>query len=77
MVTAVTDIWTPRYRDKVCLIATYKVISGDNYIRFTKAKHLEGMLFKVSGDKIRSCHVDSNGKIPCYAVPMDMLERVK
>lgn len=71
------DIWTPRYRDNVCLVATYKVLNGDNYIKFTKARHLNGMLFKITGDEIRNCPVDSNGRIPCYAIPMDKLERVE
>ena len=73
----VTDIWTPRYRDKVCLLATYKVLDGNNYIRFTKARPLDGMIFKIDGAKVKTCPIDSNGKIPCYAIPMGMLERVE
>lgn len=71
------EIWTPRYHDNVVLIATYKVKSGDNFIKFTKAKYLAGKIFKISGADIKSCPLDDNGKITCYAVPMDKLELVK
>lgn len=70
------EIWTPRYHDKVVLIAKYKVCSGSNTIKFTKAKHLLGHLFQISGDEIRKCKLETNGSIPCYAVPMDRLEDV-
>lgn len=67
------EIWSPRYHDNVVLIAKYKVCNGQNMIRFTRAKHLLGKTFRVSGDEIRRCKVETNGRIPCYAVPMDKL----
>ena len=71
------SIWQPRYKDNVVLIATYKVVRGINEIEFTKAKHLAGMKFVCDSDTIRNCPIESNGKIECYAVPMDKLERVE
>lgn len=68
------EIWMPRYKDQVCLIATYKVHDGVNEIRFTKAKHLAGKVFEVDGEDVRRCPKDSNGRIDCYAVPMSMLK---
>lgn len=73
----VIEIWQPRYKDNVVLIATYKVMDGNNFIRFTKAKHLAGSLFVVHSSVIRSCPKDTNGKIACFAVPLDMLEKVE
>lgn len=70
-------IWQPRYKDNAVLIATYKVTNGDNEIVFTKAKHLLGMKFKCNSDVIRNCPIESNGKINCFAVPMDKLERIE
>ncbi len=70
------EIWTPRYHDNVVLIATYKVQSGDNLIRFTKAKHLQGKVYKISGSDIRSCPLDDNGRISCFAVPLEKLTLV-
>lgn len=69
------EIWAPRYKDDVALIAPFKVKDGDNVIRFTKAKHLAGMEFHIDGDIIRQCPKDDNGKITCFAVPMDLLRR--
>lgn len=67
------DIWTPRYKDRKVLIASYKV-KELNKIIFTKAKHLAGHEYIMSGAKIRSYPIDTNGKVQCYAVPLDDLE---
>jgi len=65
-------IWSPRWHDRKALIAKYKV-KDNNEIIFTKAKSLEGRVFKISGEEIRRYPLESNGKIPCYAVPMEKL----
>ncbi len=57
------------------LLAKYKV-GNDNLIVFTKAKHLAGMEFRISGEEVRKCPLETNGKVPCYAVPLDSLERI-
>lgn len=75
-------IWTPRYSDahtsgeRVALLARYKVdhASPVILIEFTKAKHLAGQRFCIPREVAQRCAVDSNGKIPCYAVPMNALE---
>lgn len=67
------EIWTPRYHDDVCLIAKRKVREGWNYIKFTKDKHLKAV-YRITGANIKKCPLETNGKIPCYAVPMDALE---
>ena len=66
----IIEIWQPRYRDRVCLVAKYKVSRGANRIRFTKAKEYAGMEFEVDFENIVSCPVESNGRIDCYAVPL-------
>ncbi|MBM3210577.1 hypothetical protein FJZ33_00035 [Candidatus Poribacteria bacterium] len=70
------EIWAPRYRDKVVLIAKYRVCSGWNEIVFTKAKHLAGMKFHIQSSEIVKCLLDTNGSVPCYAVPFDKLIRM-
>jgi len=66
-------IWQPRYKDKKILIAKYKV-GTHNKIVFTKAKHLMGNDWYLSGKNIVESELDTNGKIPCYAVDVDKLE---
>jgi len=68
----VIDIWQPRWKDRVVLIATYKV-GTHNLIRFSKAKSMEGDWY-LSGETIKQCPKDYNGKIECYAVPISKLE---
>lgn len=70
MSSAKIDIWTPRYHDRKVLIAKYKV-QTNNLIEFTKAKHLKGMKFEMSGADIAKHPIESNGKLECYAVPLD------
>lgn len=65
-------IFSPRYRDKVILIATYKV-GTHNLITFTKAKHLPDTYY-LSGTTIQKYPIDSNGKIACYAVSQNELQ---
>lgn len=65
------ELWQPRWRDKVLLIAKYKV-QADNRIVFTKEKSMPGEYY-LSGETIKKYPVESNGKIPCYAVHMDEL----
>lgn len=73
------DIWFPRYssaytatNERVALLAQYKVQSASPLIivNFTKAKHLMGQRFCVRKEDVLRCPIDTNGKIPCYAVPM-------
>lgn len=67
------EIWSPRYHDNVCLVGKNKIRSGDNIIYFTKAKHLEGKQFKLTDEQIKSSPIDTNGKIACYAVDMNLI----
>lgn len=73
----VIEILDPRYKDNVVLVATYKVKSGYNYIRFTHAKHLLGKLYRFHATEINTNNVQSNGKIPCFVIPMEKLELVE
>lgn len=77
------DIWAPRYSDaytatdeRVALLAQYKVHHASPVIivTFTKAKHLAGQRYAITRDAVQKCPIDSNGKIPCYAVPMSKFE---
>lgn len=78
------ELWYPLYRTKthdhkdwVALLAQYKVAQASNVIRivFTKANHLKGYEGYIKRSDVMSCPLDTNGKIPCYAVSMDKLER--
>ena len=71
------EIWTPRYHDNTVLIASYKVAPGLNKIKFTRAKHLAGKIFSVMGVDVFKCPLQSNGRISCYVVPMEMLHLCK
>lgn len=77
------EIWSPRYKDKhgdlaepVVLLAKYKVDASSPWIiiEFTKAKHLKGQRYCVRRLVAQACKLDSNTKIPCYAVPLSRLE---
>lgn len=77
------DIWFPRYSDaytdtneRVALLAQYKVLNASPVIivNFSKAKHLAGQRFCIKREDVQRCKIDSNGKIPCYAVPMSSFE---
>jgi len=77
------EIWAPKYssaytetRDRVALLAVYKVNQATPIIivEFTKAPHLEGQRFAILRETAKSYPIDSNGKIPCYAVPMSAFE---
>jgi len=75
MVLNTIEIWSPKYSTDEVLIDPKKV-AAHNLIIFTKAKHLEGKQFYLSGLTIRQSHLVSNGKIMCHAVPMDKLELI-
>lgn len=67
------EIWQPRYKDRVALIAKFKV-GTHNEVIFTKAKHMMDNSWYVSGSTVIKHPLETNGKIPCYAVPIDELE---
>jgi hypothetical protein len=69
------EIWAPRYKDRKILIAKFKV-GTHNEIVFTRAKHLPDHYY-LSGKLIRSCPIETNGTIECYAVPVDELEPIE
>jgi len=66
------EIWQPRWHDRVVLIGKHKVKPGENKIVFTKAKNLPGSYF-MEDTEIKKYPLDSNGKIPCFAVPLDVV----
>ena len=70
------EIYAPRWRDRVALIATYKVSPGRNLIRFTRAGVYNG-IYAVDGGEVSKCPLESNGRIDCYAVPLAKLQRVE
>lgn len=77
------EIWSPRYKDKygdlaepVVLLAQYKVANASPWIlvEFTKAKHLLGQRYCIRREAAERSIPDTNGKIPCYAVPLSKFE---
>jgi hypothetical protein len=71
------EIWSPRYKDDVCLIGQKHIITGDNYIWFSKAKHLIGKMYKIHSNEIVKYPLQQNGRMPVYQVPMNKLELVQ
>lgn len=69
----VIEIWQPRYKDRVVLVAKYKV-KQQNKVVFTKAKHLAGKEYYLSGADVAKYPIDTNGTLDCYAIPLDDLE---
>ncbi len=69
------EIWQPRWHDRKVLIAKYKVSSGKNKIVFTKTKCFKDKVFEIDGSLIIKYPLETNGTIPCYAVPLDKLEK--
>jgi hypothetical protein len=67
------EIWQPRWHDRKVLIAKYKVKEGSNEIIFTKAKSLKDSVYVVHSNIIKQYPLETNGKIPCYAVPLDAI----
>lgn len=77
------EIWMPRYSDaykatgeRVALLADYKLQQASPVVlvEFTKAKHLLGQRFCIRRDEAMRYPLDTNGKIPCRAVPMSAFE---
>lgn len=71
------EIWAPRWRDRVVLVAPWKV-GNHNKVVFTRAKSMPGEYY-LSGKTIRDCKLDmsGNGKSSMYAVPIDKLEKLE
>lgn len=70
------EVWSPKYKTNQALLAKYKVMPGENRVIFTKAKHLSGHVYRMNGEDIVKYPIVDNGKIACYAVDMNNLERI-
>lgn len=68
------DIWQPRWKDRVALIAKFRV-AQDNYIRFTKTKSLPGVYY-ISKEKLEHYPIQFNGGCDCYVVPLKDLYKI-
>lgn len=66
------EIIQPRWKDRVVMLACYKV-GTHNEIVFTKTPSMPGSYY-VSGKVAMSYPKQTNGKLMCYAVPLDALE---
>lgn len=71
----VIDIWQPRWKDRKVLIAKYKV-GTHNVVTFSKTKSMPGEYY-ISGNDVNKYPIDNNGKLDCYAVPMDSLTKLE
>lgn len=67
------EIWQPRYHDQKVLLAAHKV-GAHNKVVFTKAPSMGTEPYYVSGTEIKKHSKEQNGKITCYAVPLNVLE---
>ena len=72
--TAVIEVWEPKYSTNEVLVAVYKV-KDKNKIKITKGAY-KGT-YEMSGIAARSYPVISNGRIPCFALPISKLRRIK
>lgn len=70
----IIEIWQPRYKDNKVLIAAYKIHKGTNYLKFTKAKHLEGIIFEFDGDYALNCPLQKNGGTVVVCLPFEKLK---
>lgn len=70
------EIWHPKYSDQTVLLAIHKV-GEHNKIVFTKSSSMGTEPYYVSGDTVKKCKKESNGKIQCYAVPLNKLETLE
>ncbi len=66
-------IWAPKYSTNQVLIGAHHVAPGVNEIEFTRAPHLEGKIYQIDGQKIRTFTKQANGKGFVYCVPMTEL----
>lgn len=71
----VLEIWSPKWKDRTVLLAKFKV-GTHNIVKFLKAKSMPGEYY-VSGEEARKHPIVNNGKLDCYAVPMDKLEKLE
>lgn len=70
-------IWSPRYHDRVVLIANNK-LGHHNIIEFTKAPTMAGKWY-VSGETARKYHIEemrtkSGGTLAVRPIPLDELQ---
>lgn len=66
-------IWQPKYCIKSVLIRCQDVKRQKCFVYFCCDKNLKD-LYSYDGDYVRNnCKVVSNGKIPCYQIPLSIL----
>lgn len=68
-----TAIWQPKFSTKEVLVSKLEVKPGKNYLFFCcDRNHTD--LYSFDGDEVKSKgRLCSNGKIICYAFPLDFL----
>lgn len=76
------EIWAPRYSTNDCCVLASKVTSdSETYkIWFSKAAHLKGNQYVLTGRELRDAGVVEMTKTDhkmVYAIPMDVLEKFK
>lgn len=67
------EIWQPRWKDKTVLIAKHKV-RDHSTIYFTRTNSIPmEATFPLTREQIMKHPLSTNGKIPCYEVPLSEL----
>lgn len=65
----------PRWKDRVVLLAKYKV-GTHNTVRFTETPSMKQDYY-ISGETVKKYPLTTNGKIDCYEVPITALDYIE
>lgn len=69
------DIIAPRWHDSKVLLSQKKVSQASPIMLIEfRTKSLKGQRFCARRAEVEKYPVETNGRIPCYAVPMDDLD---
>jgi len=69
---SIIPILDPRYHDRVVLVAARKVAEKNKVV--IKNGAFAGTYF-LPGVVATACKLGTNGRIPCYEVPLSLLEK--
>jgi hypothetical protein len=70
----IIEVWKPKYSTGEILVATHKVIKGDNYVRVTQDPTYKGKLLKINLQTRFDYPVKPNGKGQVYCIPISKFE---
>ena len=66
----IIEVWKPKYSTREVLVATHRIVTGDNYVKITKDSAYKNTLLKFNSEMSKKYPTQKNGRGTVVVIPL-------